>query len=186
MPVAGVIWVVWVRLDGLVMRVLGMQCSDRVSAHVKVEVVWSAHGGSAVFDGRDGERRWKLRVLAIKRVVAGAGTVVVVMLSVAMRVVVVVVVFNLHVLVVVVVGGAFLVVIWVVVEEPAFCGLCVDVVVAEFICGKDRWIKVMSERGNKEALGAIRWRGRKARDVRMARWQDGKMVMMMVMVGLWW
>jgi len=158
MPVAGVIWVVWIRLDGLVMGVLGMQCSDRVSAHVEVEVVWSAHGGSAVVDGGDGERWGKLWVLAIKRVVAGAGVVVVVMLGVAMGIVVVVLVFNLHVLVVVVVAASFLVVFWVVVEEVALCRLGVDVVVVTegFICGKDRWIKVMSERAsereNKQAL----------------------------------
>ena len=154
MPVAGVIWVVWIRLDRLVMGVLGMHCSDRVSAHVEVEVVRGAHGGSAVLDGRDGERRGKLRVLTIKRVVVGAGVGAVVMLGVAMGVVVVVVVFYLHVLVVVVVGASFVVDVWVVVEELALCGLGVGVVVvvvvvAEFICGKDRWIMLMSERGNK-------------------------------------
>jgi hypothetical protein len=153
MAVAGVMRIVWIRLDGLVMGVLGMQCSDRVPAHVKVKVVWSAHGGSAVVDGRDGERRGMLRVLAIKRVVAGVSGVGAVVLGVAMRVVVVVVVFYLHLLVVVVVGAS-VVVVWVVVEELTLCGLSVDTVVemAEFICGKDRWTKMMSERGNKPAL----------------------------------
>jgi len=134
------------------MGVLGMQCSDRVSAHVEVKVVWGAHGGPAVVDGRDGDWRWKLRVLAIKGVVAGAtvivavavaAVVVVVMLGVAMGVVVVVVVvvFYLHLVGVVfcVVEGWFGVV-WVVVEPVALCRLGVGVVVMTpwFIYGNDR------------------------------------------------
>jgi len=116
MSVTGVIWIVWIRLDGLVMGILGMECSDGVSAHVEVEVVWSAHVGSPVVDGRNGERRGMLSVQAIKRVVAGAGAVivaivvVVVVLGVAMGVVLVVLVFYLHLFVAVVVVGAWLLV----------------------------------------------------------------------------
>ena len=133
MGVARVIWIGWILLDGLVMGVLGMQCSDRVSAHVEVEVVWSAHGGPAVVDGGDGEWGGKLGVmLAIKGVVAvaGAAIVAVVVLGVAMGVVVVVVVFYLHlvgVVVVWVVRALFGDAVWVVVEQVALCGLCVGV-----------------------------------------------------------
>ena len=107
--VARVVWIGWIRLDGLVMGVLGMQCSDRVSAHVEVKVIWSAHGGSAVVDWGNGEWGGKLGVLAIKRVVAGAAVVAVVVLGVAMGVVLVVVVLYLHLVVVVVtvVAGSF-------------------------------------------------------------------------------
>jgi hypothetical protein len=142
MCVARVIRIGWIRLDGLVMGVLGMQCSDRVSAHVEVKVVWSAHGGSAVVDGGDGDWGGKLRVLAIKGVVAvaGAAVVAVVVLGVAMGVVVVVVVFYLHlvgVVVVWVVGASFGDVVWVVVEQVALCGLGIGVVatMSGFICG---------------------------------------------------
>ena len=84
------------------MGILRMQCSNRVSAHVEVEVVWSTHGGPAVVDG--GNREWggKLRVLAIKRVVAGAAVVAAVVLGVAMGIVLLVVVFYLHLVAVVV------------------------------------------------------------------------------------
>ena len=142
-----------------------MDCGDRVSAHVEVKVVWSAHGGPAVVDGRDGGGRGVLGVLgvlAIKRVGAGGIVGGGMVLGVAMGVVLVVVVLYLHlvaVAVVAVVAGSFqsvdlVVVVVVVVEEGALCRLGVRIGMAEgFNCGKDRWIKMMSGELSDERVG---------------------------------
>lgn len=185
MTVARVIWIGWIRLDGLVMGVLGVQCSDRMPAHVEVEVVWSAHGGSTVVDGGDGEWGGELRVLAIKGVVAVAAVVAIIVLAVTMGVVVVVVVFYLHLVgvVVSVVAVSFGEVVWFVVEQLALCRLGVGVVVTMpgFI-----WGVIGDERASKEERGDKRYK-MEGRDSER-REEDGKMVMiMMMMMGLgWW